>query len=154
MMKRTLLLSLVLTFIASAVFAETVTVITKENAIREYAKFFAPVKANVRYGDRLEAFATEGDWYKVKYGPSIGYIHRSAVEKRAVASPASYSRKGSSVSESEAALAGKGFNPQVEASYKKQHPEMKFYLVDSVERYPVPDRDVVQFIVAGGLRQP
>lgn len=96
----------------------------------------------------------EGDWYKVKCGPSIGYIHRSAVEKRVVAVPASYSRKGSSVSESEAALAGKGFNPQVEATYKKQHPEMKFGLVDSVERYPVPERDIAQFIVAGGLRQP
>jgi hypothetical protein len=31
---------------------------------------------------------------------------------------------------------------------------MKYGLVDSVERYPVADRDVAQFIVAGGLRQP
>lgn len=154
MMKKVILLSLILTFAATALLAETVTVITKENAIREYARFFAPVKANVRYNDRLEALSMEGDWYKVKYGPSIGYIHRSAVEKRAVAAPASYSRKGSSVSESEAALAGKGFNPQVEASYKRQHPDMKFHLVDSIERYPVADRDVERFIVAGGLRQP
>lgn len=154
MMKKAIFLSLIIVFTATAALAETVTVITKENAIREYAKFFAPVKANVRYNDRLEALSMEGDWYKVKYGPSIGYIHRTAVEKRAVAAPASYARKGSSVSESEAALAGKGFNPQVEASYKRQHPEMKYGLVDSIERYPVPDRDIAQFIVAGGLRQP
>ncbi len=145
---------MVLVFVATAVFAETVTVITKENAIREYPRFFAPVKANVRYSDRLEIISTQGDWYKVKYGPSNGYIHKTAVDKRTVASTASYSRKGSSVSESEAALAGKGFNPQVEASYKKQHPEIKFYLVDSIERYPVRDGEVSEFIVAGGLRQP
>ncbi len=154
MMKKAILLSLILVFAAVSVFADTVTVITKDNAIRAYAKFFAPIKANVHYNDRLEALSMEGDWYKVKFGQSIGYIHRTAVEKRAVAVPASYARKGSSVSESEAALAGKGFNPQVEASYKRQHPEMRYNLVDSVERYPVPDRDVAQFIVAGGLRQP
>ena len=152
-MKRIVILSLMLIFVAGSLLAETVTVITKDNAIREYAKFFAPVKANVKYNDRLEILATEGDWYKVKYGSSTGYIHKSAVEKR-VASSASYSGRRSSVSESEAALAGKGFNPQVEASYKKQHPDMKFYLVDNIERYLVPDREVAQFITNGGLRQP
>lgn len=152
-MKRTVIFTIILVFVAVSVLAETVTVITKDNAIREYARFFAPVKANVRYNDRLEVLATEGDWYKVRYGPSIGYIHKSAVEQR-VASAASYSGKRSSVSEKEAALAGKGFNPQVEASYKNQHPEMKFYLVDNIERYAVADREVVQFIANGGLRQP
>lgn len=153
-MKKAIFLSLIIVFTAAAALADTVTVITKENAIREYAKFFAPVKATVRYNDRLEALSMEGDWYKVKCGQSIGYIHRTAVEKRTVATPAAYSRKGSSVTQSEAALAGKGFNPQVEASYKRQHPEMRYNLVDSIERYPVPERDVAQFIVAGGLRQP
>lgn len=142
-----------LIFVAGVVLAETVTVITKDNAIREYAKFFAPVKASVRYNDRLEVLSTQGDWYKVRYGASVGYIHKSAVEKR-VASAASYPGKRSSVSESEAALAGKGFNPQVEASYKRQHPEMKFYLVDNIEHYSLPEREVALFITSGGLRQP
>jgi len=31
---------------------------------------------------------------------------------------------------------------------------MKFYLVDNIERYLVPDREVAQFITNGGLRQP
>ena len=153
-MKRIILLSIILVFVAVSVLAETVTVITKDNAIREYAKFFAPVKANVRYNDRLEVLSAQGDWYKVKYGSSTGYIHKSAVEKRVASMPVSASGKRSSVSESEAALAGKGFNPQVEASYKSKHPEMKFYLVDNIERYLVPDREVAQFITNGGLRQP
>lgn len=153
-MKRIVIFSLMFIFVAISLLAETVTVITKDNAIREYAKFFAPVKATVKYNDRLEVLATEGDWYRVRFGASVGYVHKSAVEKRVAAMPASYSGKRSSVSESEAALAGKGFNPQVEASYKKQHPEMKFYLVDNIERYLVPDKEVAQFITNGGLRQP
>jgi hypothetical protein len=153
-MKRIVIFSIILVFIAVSVLADTVTVITKDNSIREYAKFFAPVKANVRYNDRLEVLSTEGDWYKVRYGASVGYIRKSAVEKRVAGLSGSSPGKRSSVSESEAALAGKGFNPQVEASYKQQHPEMKFYLVDSIERYIVPDREVAQFITNGGLRQP
>ncbi len=153
-MRRTVIIALVFLFASTALLAETVTVITKENAIRESCKFFAPVKAYVRYNDQLEVLSTQGDWYRVKYGPSIGCIHKTAVEKRTASSPGLFSRKGSGVSESEAALAGKGFNPQVEASYKKQHPEMKFYLVDNIERFPVPDREVAIFISNGGLVQP
>ncbi len=153
-MKRTVIIAMMLVLVATAVLADTVTVITKENAIREYGKFFSPVKAYVKYNDKLEVLSTEGDWYKVKYGPSIGYIHKTAVEKRTASSPGLFSRKGSGVSESEAALAGKGFNPQVEASYKSKHPGMKFYLVDNIERYIVPDKDVAIFIADGGLVQP
>lgn len=155
-MKRIVIITMVFLFVATAVLAETVTVITKENAIREYSKFFSPVKAYVKYNDRLEVLSTDGDWYKVKFGPSIGYIHKTAVEKRTASSssPGLFSRKGSRVSESEAALAGKGFNPQVEASYKSKHPEMKFYLVDNIERFIVPDREVTVFIANGGLVQP
>jgi hypothetical protein len=135
--------------------AETVTVITKENAIREYCKFFAPVKAQVRYNDTLEIISVEGDWYKVQFGPSAGCIHKTAVDKRTgSASGSFFSRKGSGVTENEAALAGKGFNPQVESSYKQKHPEMKYHLVDNIERFLVSDREIEQFVVQGGLRQP
>ncbi len=153
-MKRIVIITMVFLFVATAVLAETVTVITKENTIREYNKFFSPVKAYVKYNDKLEVLSINGDWYKVKFGPSIGYIHKTAVEKRTASSPGLFSRKGSGVSESEAALAGKGFNPQVEASYKSKHPEMKFYLVDNIERFIVPDREVTVFIANGGLVQP
>lgn len=153
-MKRTVIIAMMLVFAATAVLADTVTVITKENAIRQNCKFFAPVKVQVRYNDKLEVLSTEGDWYRVKYGSYTGCIHKTAVEKREASSPGLFSRKSSGVSESEAALAGKGFNPQVEASYKSKHPEMKFYLVDSIERYIVPDKDVAIFIADGGLVQP
>lgn len=145
---------LILIFSATVSLADTVTVITKQNAIRESCKFFAPVKAQVKYNDKLEALSTEGDWYRVRFGSLTGCIHKTAVETRTASAPNLFTGRGSRVSESEAALAGKGFNPQVEASYRKQHPEMKFYLIDNIERYPVSDRDVAQFIASGGLKQP
>jgi hypothetical protein len=148
-------LSLLIILAPVLLLAETATVITKENAIREYCKFFAPVKAQVRYNDVLEILSTEGDWYKVQFGQSTGCIHKTAVDKRtASASGSFFSRKGSGVSENEAALAGKGFNPQVESSYKQKHPEMKYHLVDNIEKLLVSDREIEQFVTQGGLRQP
>lgn len=41
--------------------AETVTVITKQNAIRTSCQFFAPVKATVQYNDPLEVISKQGD---------------------------------------------------------------------------------------------
>jgi hypothetical protein len=135
--------------------AESVTVITKENAIREYCKFFAPVKANVKYNDKLDMISQQGDWFKVRFMKVEGCIHKTAVESK-TASLVNLPLSGSSgrVSENEAALAGKGFTPQVEASYRAKHPEMKYYLVDKVEAINVPDKDLALFINNGGLKQP
>ena len=53
---------------------------------------------------------------------------------------------------SEVALAGKGFNPEVEKSYGKAHPEMNYALVDEVERYSVDPNSLRSFIQRGGLK--
>jgi len=142
-------------FVPLLLSAESVTIITKENAIREYCKFFAPVKANVKYNDKLDILSQQGDWLKVRFIKAEGCIHKTAVESK-TASLVNLPLSGSSgrVSENEAALAGKGFTPQVEASYRAKHPEMKYYLVDKVEAINVPDKDLALFINSGGLKQP
>ena len=55
-------------------------------------------------------------------------------------------------SSDEAALAGKGFTPEVESSYKQKHPEMKFAEVDKVESYKVDAATLQTFIKEGGLK--
>ncbi len=140
--------------IASSANAETARVITKENAVREYCKFFAPVKAKVKYNDVLTIKSAEGDWFKVKYKNVEGCIHKSAIDQKEVdVSGASASGK-SSATESEVSLAGKGFNPQVEASYKSKHPEANYRAVDAAESYNVPDSKISDFINSGRLNQP
>jgi hypothetical protein len=151
------ILSFLAVFFPGFLYAETMTVITKENAVREYCKFFAPVKAQVKYNDTLEVLSPQGDWFKVKFRGTAGCIHKTALQKKAVSTGGSlFSGRKPGVSESEAALAGKGFNVQVESSYKRKHPEMRYNLVDYVERLDatVPDNYYTQFISGGGLRQP
>lgn len=94
---------------------ETVTVVTKENAIRESCRFFSPVKATVHYGDTLEVVSQEGDWFRVKFRSTQGCIHKSTISKKSF-SLSELNVTGSqkqSPSGQEVALAGKGFNPQI-----------------------------------------
>ena len=52
-------------FTSFSLYADTAIIITQENAIREDCKFFAPVKANVRYGDVIEVISQDGEWVRV-----------------------------------------------------------------------------------------
>lgn len=136
--------------------AETVTVITKENAIRESCRFFAPVKATVHYGDALEVVSQEGDWFQVNFRGVPGCIHKSAVSKESF-SLSKLHLTGSqkqSASGQEVALAGKGFNPQVESAYRNQNPQLKFGEVNAIEGYKVSEIRLREFIRSGKLNPP
>ncbi len=141
-------------FIPDHAHADTMRVITKENTIRETCRFFAPVKGVVKYGDTLEIVSTEGDWFRVKFKGIAGCIHKGAVETRAVSSFQGIGSPKQGATEQEVALAGKGFNPQVENAFKAKHPEMNFALVNAIEGYRVEEKRVFEFIRLGGLTQP
>jgi hypothetical protein len=135
--------------------AATVQVITKKNSLRGDCTFFSRVAASVKEGDALEVVSREGDWLWVKFGGRKGCIHKSAVEERKVSLGGLlgvFAPGGAT--EDEVTLAGKGFNPQVEGSYKRKNPELRFSLVDRVEGYGVSDAMLKGFITKGGLRAP
>jgi hypothetical protein len=135
---------------------EILTVVTKENAIRESCRFFSPVKATVHYGDALEVISQEGDWFQVKFRGAQGCIHKSAISKKSF-SLSELNVTGSqkqSTSGQEVALAGKGFNPQVEAAYRNQNPQFKFGEVNAIEGYKVSESRFIEFIRIGKLNPP
>jgi hypothetical protein len=152
---RLFFISLLLVISASVpLHAETATVITKQNAIRGSCKFFSPVKATVRYGDALEVVSQEGDWFHVKFNGVQGCIHKSAIQKQSFSiTKLGLSGKGSASGE-EVALAGKGFNPQVEAEYRAENPELNFGAVDRIESDTVSDSELEDFIEDGKLNLP
>jgi hypothetical protein len=55
-------------------------------------------------------------------------------------------------SSDEAALAGKGFTPEVESGYRAKHPEMNFAEVDKVETFKVDPATLQAFIKEGDLK--
>ncbi|MDH4231391.1 MAG: hypothetical protein OEW04_05095 [Nitrospirota bacterium] len=134
--------------------AETAKVITKENALREDCRFLSPVKARLKYGDQLEILSGDADWFNARYKNKKGCIHSSAVKEKKI-SLAGLAAPGSEpATEDEVALAGKGFNPQVEDSYKNRHADLDFRKVDSIEKYRISEEELFTFIRKGGLHQP
>jgi hypothetical protein len=134
--------------------AESARVITRENAVRKQCRFFAPVAAKVRYNDPLTLLSRSGDWYKVSFRGVSGCIHKSAVATGTYRLSGNLGGKGGGASADEVSLAGKGFNPQVEAAYKGKHPGLSFRTVDEVERYHAPDEKLQAFLGKGGLTTP
>ena len=158
MSKRTLRIVILLAafgiVITSAIAAETVKVITKENAIRSSCRFFAPVVTKVQYNDKLEVLSQEGDWLRVRFNGMEGCIHKSAVEQQKVTLSALNLSEGSSATEDEVSLAGKGFNSEVEEAYQNENPEVSFETVDRIESYSLSEQEQVVFIERGELNLP
>jgi len=108
------------------------------------------------YGDRVEAIEeANGGWLRVRLpGGATGWVHETAVtDEKLLPLPQAGGVPRGSVSQDEVALAGKGFNPQVEAKYREQNPsrEELFRLVDAMERRDVPEAEMEAFLFEGRL---
>ena len=144
----------IIIFSPMVIHAETLRVVTRENALRADCSFLSSIKATLRYGDQLEVVSGDRDWFKVRYKNIKGCIHKSAVTDKKISLSGLTDPKTSSASDKEVALAGKGFNPRVEDSYKRKHAELDFTKVDSIERLKISEKDLINFIRNGGLDLP
>ena len=113
--------------------------------------------AAVPQGAEVNVQQQTGDWFKVEYQGKSGWLNRQAFPAPATGSKFSlpgmlFGAPVKETSSDEAALAGKGFTPEVESSYRQKHPEMKFAEVDKVEAYRVDAAKLQAFITEGGLK--
>lgn len=152
-MKTTILVILLSSLLSLTAAAETIKVTTRENAVRGDCRFFAPVKLKVSLGDQLTVKGRKGDWYLVSAKGVNGCIHKSAVEARSFASAGRGAASGGT-SADEVSLAGKGFNPQVEAGYRKSGKNLNYAAVDEISRSSVSEKSLESFVLQGGLIQP
>ena len=104
-------------------------------------------------GDSLDVSGRIGDWLQVSAKGVSGCIHKSAVEDRNFATSGRGASTGGTSSE-EVALAGKGFNPQVEAGYRKSNKNLNYNAVDEIGRIQVSEKSLESFVLQGGLIQP
>jgi hypothetical protein len=152
-MKTTLIFILLSSLFCLTAAAETVQVTTRENAVRGDCRFFAPVKLKVALGDRLTVNGRKGDWYLVSAKGVNGCIHKSAVETRTF-SASGRGAAGGGTSADEVSLAGKGFNSQVEAGYRKSGKNLNYAAVDEIMKFTVSEKSLESFVLQGGLVQP
>jgi uncharacterized protein YgiM (DUF1202 family) len=148
----TVMLSLFVLFVSLLV-AETLIIKVQTTNLRKNPKFYAPVVQALKAGEKIEKISSQPDgWIQVKTsGGAVGWIHSSAVAVQKFDLLAMDKSMKTQASASEVALAGKGFNKQVEESYRAKHADVSFVWVDRMLQIKIAASRVEEFMRSGKL---
>jgi len=133
--------------------SKSMSVQVKKCQLRKKPTFLSKIVTNLNYGDPVEVEKEDQSWAEVKIaGKPGGWVHISALSgKKIVLNPNSQDIKNAA-SGDEIALAGKGFNEQVEENYKKNNSNVDFTWVDKMEKFVVSQEEMISFLKQGGLK--
>jgi hypothetical protein len=137
--------------------AETLEVVQPNQYLYPDPDFAGSPVGAVPPGSRVQVVRQAGDWYKVNYQGLEGWIHRQAFpppppKAGGLNLPGLlFGAPAKETTRDEAALAGKGFTPEVESGYRQKHPDLNFAGVDKVESFKVNPVKLDSFIKEGGL---
>jgi hypothetical protein len=149
-------LSLSLTLLACIAFAAgpvAMSVQVKTGQVLASPSFLGQVLTRVNYGDRLQVVEQQGDWSKVTTADGqSGWIHSSALTKKKITMSAGSQNAQTAASGDDLALAGKGFNSDVEADFKAKNRSVDFTWVDKMEKIKVQPAAMQQFLKDGGIQ--
>ena len=140
-------LSAAVTFAATAT---TMSVQVRKAEIRETPSYLGRVVSSIAYGDKVTVEAQDGAWMKVSSCGQSGWIHNSALTKKNIVMKAGQGAQ-TSASSGEMALAGKGFNSDVESQFKANHKDIDFSPVDKMEKIKIAPAVISEFARDGKL---
>ena len=114
--------------------AATMSVQVKDAPVRATPSFVGKVVGALAYGDQVEIQQTQGAWSSKKIVLAAGQ------EQAKVAA-----------SGDELALAGKGFNSDVEAQFKSVHKDIDFTWINRMEKIRIPATEMQAFLKGGDV---
>jgi hypothetical protein len=132
------------------------TVQVKLGQIRKSPSAVAPIIATAPYRQRLKVLGSGNGWVKVALpeGQGYGYIYASALSSVQIPqsfSPAPGQGAAPGVSGTEIALAGKGFNTELEEYYGEKA-SVRFEWVDFMEGFDYEAGSCIGFLGGEGTR--
>ncbi len=110
--------------------------------------FFAKKVAKVSYSDEVEIVKEDNNWLQVKSiknAEKAGWINADSLSKRKIVS------SSFAATTDELALAGKGFNEEIEKAYKKSG-KTDYKSVDIMEKNSISSSELKKFISEGELK--
>jgi len=138
--------------LATAAAVTTMSVQVREGPVRATPSFLGKVVASTAYGDAVNVMSQQGAWIEVTTGSGAkGWMHESALTRKKIVLRAGDEDAQTGASGDELALAGKGFNQQVENEFKQQNQEANFAWVDRMEEMDVSQREIQKFLREGQL---
>jgi uncharacterized protein YgiM (DUF1202 family) len=138
------------TVAAQAARGSTQYVAAKTVALKSSTGFFASTRGTLSYGAAVTVLQVKGKWVEVRSAANAslsGWIAVSSLTSKRIVAGAS-----STATNQEVAMAGKGFNQEIEDAYKASG-ELNYADVDRTEAQAVSERELYDFIVEGHLSQ-
>ena len=143
--------SIVVALVSRDALAESVWVQVRESVVRSKPRYYASGIVPIRYGEKLEKLSESSGWAFVRVKNIEGYVPLTSVSLDQIVLRARELAQVP-VDTSDVVLAGKGFNKEVENSYRSSDPGARFDLVDKVEQASnVSPAEVERFKKRGGL---
>jgi hypothetical protein len=126
----------------------TLYVAVKNVALKSSTGFFASTKGSLTYGDRVAVIRVSGKFVEVRSAANsslAGWTASANLSARQIVSG-----NTGTVTAREVAFAGKGFNQEVENSYRSKQ-NVNYADVDRTEAITVSEADLRRFLEEGRL---
>ncbi|UCD48653.1 MAG: SH3 domain-containing protein [Phycisphaerales bacterium] len=144
-------LAVLLAVSASVALATSMSVQVRNVKVRATPSQLGRVIATVEYGAKVQTGALQRGWYPVTTADGKkGWLHESALSTKPIAMRAGTSDAATGVSDDEVALAGKGFNEQVEAKLKAEG-TLDYTWVDRMAAFVISEEQIKEFRAQGNL---
>ncbi|MBI2440044.1 MAG: SH3 domain-containing protein [Lentisphaerae bacterium] len=134
---------------ALAASAATMSVQVKEAPVRATPSFVGKVVGTLAYGDRIEVQQTQGAWSQIAGKGISGWVHSSALSTKKIVLASGREQARVAASGDELALAGKGFNSDVEAQFKATHRDIDFTWINRMEKIRIAPAESQAFLKDG-----
>lgn len=125
----------------------------KEGQVRSGPSFLSAIIARLAYGDQVQLLAEQNGWAKVSIAGKVqeGWMHGSALSEKKIIVKAGAQNVDQTASSDEVALAGKGFNADVEKEFRAKRTDVNYTYIDQMEKIVVPQTQMQAFVKAGAL---
>ena len=143
--------AVLLAICAGVALAAPLSVQVRNGKVRATPSQLGKVVATIDYGAKVQAGALQNGWYPVTLDDGkTGWLHESALTKKRIVMSAGTGDADTGASSDEVALAGKGFNAQVEAKMRADG-KLDYTWVDKMSKFEVPADQIALFRAQGNL---
>ena len=152
-MKR-LTFALIMVLGAAVLSAQTMmSVEVRETQVRVNPSFLGRVEGNLSYGDRVEVLEQRQGWARIRLDDLTGWVNMSALTTKRIVLQTGDATAQRGATGSEVALAGRGFNQDVENRYREEQ-QLDFTVIDRIEQNAIDPERIAEFMLDGELRLP
>lgn len=123
----------------------------REAEMRSNPSYLSGIVTTLSYGDRVRVLEEGSGWYRVSFEGDTGWVHNSAVTEERIVLEGGQEDVETGATDTEVALAGRGFNEEVESRYQSEQ-GLDYSKIDEIEAsYDFSREELAEFMQSGGL---